>query len=66
MLRSLGDSLWVLDHDFKMMGIPIGTRTTVIRLSEGGLFLHAPGPLCSEMIDAINGLGPVRGHRGAQ
>lgn len=60
MIRSLGDGIWVLDHDFKMMGIPIGTRATVIRLGDGGLFLHAPGPLSLESIDAINALGPVR------
>ena len=60
MLQKIGEELWVADHDFKMMGIALGTRTTVIRLGDGGLFLHAPGPLSPELIEAINALGPVR------
>jgi hypothetical protein len=60
MLQQVGEELWVADHDFKMMGIALGMRTTVIRLGDGGLFLHAPGPLSPELTDAINALGPVR------
>ncbi len=45
MLRRLDDGLWVIDHAFKMPGgIQIGTRTTLIRLSDGNLFAHALGP----------------------
>ncbi|MDP6978111.1 MAG: DUF4336 domain-containing protein [Myxococcota bacterium] len=45
MLRKLDDGLWVIDHEFKMPGgIQIGTRTTLIRLSDGSLFAHALGP----------------------
>ena len=60
MLQPTGEELWVADHDFKMMGIALGTRTTVIRLGDGGLFIHAPGPLSAQLIGAINALGPVR------
>jgi hypothetical protein len=60
MLDHLADEIWTLPHDFKMMGIDIGTRTTLVRLADGGLFLHAPGHLVPEAIDAINELGPVR------
>ena len=45
MLRKLDENLWVIDHEFAMSGgIQIGTRTTVIRLSDGSLFVHALGP----------------------
>ena len=45
MLRKLDKNLWVIDHAFKMPGgIQIGTRTTLIRLSDGSIFAHAPGP----------------------
>ena len=45
MLRKLDENLWVIDHEFAMPGgIQIGTRTTVIRLSDGSLFVHALGP----------------------
>jgi hypothetical protein len=61
MLRNLDDDLWVVDHDLKMMGgIAIGTRTTLVGLSQGGLFMHSPGPLSPELVDSINALGPVR------
>ena len=61
MLRNLDNDLWVVDHDMRMPGgIDIGTRTTLVRLSDGGLFVHSPGPLSPELIDSINDLGPVR------
>ncbi|MCS5635443.1 MAG: DUF4336 domain-containing protein [Myxococcota bacterium] len=61
MLRNLDDDLWVADHDLTMPGgIAIGTRTTLVRLSDGGLFMHSPGPLSPELVDSINALGPVR------
>jgi hypothetical protein len=60
MLRKLGEELWVVDHDLKLLGIAIGTRTSIIRLAGGGLLLHSPGPLCPELIESIDSLGPVR------
>ena len=45
MLRKLDEGLWVIDHEFTMPGgVQIGTRTTLIRLSDGSIFAHAPGP----------------------
>ncbi len=45
MLRELDDGLWVLDHAFSMAGgIELGTRTTLIRLHDGSILAHAPGP----------------------
>lgn len=60
MLERLAEEIWSVAHDFKMMGIAIGTRTTVVRLADGGLFLHSPGPLSPALIEAIKALGPVR------
>lgn len=35
-LRHLADGLAILDHpDFSMMGLQIGTRTTLVRLEDG-------------------------------
>ncbi|MCH7600963.1 MAG: hypothetical protein IH973_14510 [Myxococcales bacterium] len=45
MLRKLDKDLWVIDHALTITGgIRIGTRTTLIRLSDGNIFAHAPGP----------------------
>jgi len=53
--------LWTLAHALNAPGgLPIGTRTTVIRLDDGGLVLHAPGALTPADVDAIRALGPVR------
>lgn len=60
MLERLAEDIWSVAHDFKMMGIAIGTRTTVVRLADGGLFLHSPGPLSPALVEAVDGLGPVR------
>lgn len=60
MPRQLDDNLWVVDHAFSMLGMPIGTRTTLIRLRDGGLFLHSPGPLDVQLAKRIDALGPVR------
>lgn len=61
MLRQLDDDLWVVDHrDFKMAGAAIGTRTTLIRLPDGALFMHSPGPLSVSLAKQIDALGSVR------
>ncbi|MDG2334688.1 MAG: DUF4336 domain-containing protein [Myxococcota bacterium] len=59
MLRTIADGLWVIDHPFKMMGIPLGTRTTLVRLADGGLFMHSPGPMDAELIESVDEIGPV-------
>ncbi len=53
--------VWSIAHALMAPGgLPIGTRTTVIRRDDGGLLLHAPGALTPADIDAIRALGPVR------
>jgi hypothetical protein len=60
MLRELDEGLWVIDHDFAMPGgIQIGTRTTLIRLSDGGLFAHALGPIDDGDQAEISKIGSV-------
>lgn len=60
MLRQLDDDLWVVDHPLSIMGLHVGTRTTVVRLADGGLFLHSPGPLSVQLSKQLDELGPVR------
>ena len=60
MLRQLDEDIWVIDHPFSMLGAKIGTRTTLVRLSDGGLFMHSPGPLSVPFAQQIDALGPVR------
>ena len=59
-IRELSDGLWVIDHEFSMTGgIQMGLRTSIVRLSEGGLWIHSPGPLSEGERADIRALGPV-------
>ena len=58
--RNLAPSLWIVDQpDFGGLA-RIGTRMTVIRLADGGLFLHSPTRLDDETRQALDALGNVR------
>lgn len=54
------DRLWVADASHRMMGIEMGTRMTVVRLADGGLFLHSPVDLDPDLRAGLEALGPVR------
>ncbi|MGZ3458527.1 MAG: DUF4336 domain-containing protein [Archangium sp.] len=60
MLCPLSDELFVLDVPFRMMGLELGGRMTVIRLPEGGLWLHSPVKPDAAVRGAVDALGPVR------
>lgn len=54
------EGLWSVHHrEFSVGGLQIGTRSNVIRLGDGSLALHAPGPLDAEALAAIRALGTV-------
>lgn len=59
-LRRLDRDLYCVDHDFSLMGVRLGGRTTVVRLRDGTLLLHSPGPLTDSDAVAIGALGAVR------
>jgi Domain of unknown function (DUF4336) len=59
-LRALAAGLWVADRPLKLLVGDIGTRMTVIRLADGGLFLHSPVRLDPPTRAALDDLGPVR------
>lgn len=59
-LQALDHDLWVIDHPLRVGGLALGTRTTVVRLGDGGLALLSPGPLADDDAAAIGALGPVR------
>lgn len=60
MLRPLSDDLFVMDVPFRMGGMELGGRMTVIRLPDGGLWLHSPVKLDAAARSAVDALGPVR------
>lgn len=60
MLRPLTDDLFVLDVPFRMAGMDLGGRMTVLRLPDGGLWLHSPVKLDEDKRKAVDAVGPVR------
>ena len=53
--------LWSAEYQLRWQAglIPIPVRMTVIRLDNGQLILHSPGPLSRELGDELDALGPV-------
>jgi hypothetical protein len=59
---SVADGLWtVYEPDFRMLGLKLGTRMTIVRLPQGTLVLHSPIAISSALASAIEALGQV-GH----
>lgn len=59
-LRALDDGLWVCDRPFRVAGQNLGTRMTVVRLDDGGLFLHSPVALTPALRAELDSIGPIR------
>ena len=59
-LRELDENLWVGEARLRYLGVQMGRRMTVIRLTEGGLLVHSPMPLGEELRGEFAELGPVR------
>lgn len=60
-LVAAAPGLWTLDHDLRLAGVRLGTRMSVLRAGDGGLWLHSPVPIDDAVAAALNALGPVRG-----
>lgn len=64
-LKPVADDLWIVDGPVIGMAyfgfhLPFTTRTTVVRLGDGGLWLHSPTPPDDSLRREIDKLGPVR------
>lgn len=60
MLEPFAKDLWTATRPLRFWGVETGTRMTVVRLAEGGLFVHSPVALDAETRRAVDALGPVR------
>jgi len=60
-LEPFGDRLvWVKRVPLRFFGLQMGTRMTVVRLDDGGLFVHSPTAADENTRGAVDELGPVR------
>ena len=59
--KPLADGVWVVDSGpQRVMGLAFPTRMTVLRLADGGLWLHSPTRHTPALQEALEKLGPVR------
>lgn len=59
-MRAIADDLWVVEGPQKFLIAEIGSRMTIVRLSDGNLWVHSPVQISDETADEIRALGPVR------
>lgn len=58
-LHRLDEGLWICDFDHSLMGAEVGTRSTIVRLASGGLWIGSPGPFDERQVASLRELGPV-------
>lgn len=58
-LQQLAPDLWIANQPLRFMGLSVGTRMTVIRLSEDRLVVISPIALTPELMDQLDRLGSV-------
>ena len=60
-LKTIGPDIWIADGPhISFYGLPFPTRMTVVRLADGGLWIHSPIKPDDKLIAQINKIGPVR------
>lgn len=60
MFRSLDSDVWFLDKPFKMMGVELGGRMTIVKLGDGSLLMVSPVAMTSDDRAELDRIGPVR------
>ena len=53
-------AIWVTERPVWFSGVRLRSRTTVVRLAGGALWVHSPGPPNDELCSALDALGDVR------
>jgi len=60
-LKEISDGVWIVDGDeVSWYGMPYTTRTTIVRLGNGDLWIHSPGKIVDALLDEVNGVGVVK------
>ncbi|EJX1243342.1 DUF4336 domain-containing protein [Vibrio alginolyticus] len=60
-MKKLAHEIWIFDGDpVQFLGLPYTTRMTIVRLSDGGLWIHSPIKLSNSIREQINNLGQVK------
>jgi hypothetical protein len=54
MLREIDRNLWVVEQPFKYFGLEVGTRMTLLQLSDGDLVAISPIKIAPEVVKQID------------
>ncbi|TCZ62938.1 DUF4336 domain-containing protein [Roseicella aquatilis] len=59
--KPVAEGVWVVDSGpMRLLGMPVPLRMTVVRLADGGLWLHSPVRYTTGLAAALQMLGPIR------
>ncbi len=59
--KPLAQDLWLVDGPaIRFYGMPFSTRASIVRLRDGGIWVHSPTRLTDDLAAAVAALGPVR------
>ncbi len=59
-LKPIGPDIWIVDGPhIRFYGMPFPTRMTIVRLANGGLWVHSPTRPTEDLLAQIDALGPV-------
>ena len=64
-LKPVADGVWIVDGPvigFGYLGLkfPFPTRMTIVRLADGGLWVHSPTEMSPSLKSEVDGLGPAQ------
>lgn len=54
------DRIWHVQQPVRFGPLTIKTRAMIVRLADGGLWVHSPVTPTPDLVNALNALGPVR------
>jgi len=58
-LEKLAENIWTVASNHLFLALHVGTRMTVVRLANGGLWLHSPVAMSAQLQQELDALGPV-------
>ncbi|MDA9951651.1 DUF4336 domain-containing protein [Oligoflexaceae bacterium] len=60
-LKNFAKNIWTIERPFKMYGLPLGNRMTIVDYSgNGDLWLHSPVSFTDDVEECLSNLGTVR------
>ena len=58
-MREVAEDIWIQEDSLKLGAVTLGLRMTIVRLTDGGLWIHSPTRLNDAIHARVAGLGPV-------